>query len=218
MLGNYGRRLEIVVSIVLALLAAGGVWYWQSLWSRSQELVPVAAAARDLTAARLLVASDVIMIKIPRQALPAIALVDPARAVGQPLVRSKAAREILTAADVGRQYDPTSEAALVSPGRLGFLLPANWLAAAMPRLKKNDAVTIYGAGASLAGRASAVGAIARLVTVLRVTDDKEGIPAAVLLSVDEPTVERLLQARTAQYQLIMVVEPASSPFTTSTRL
>ena len=213
-------RLELLLAVAFALLAAAAVAWWMFTLGQQKESVAVVVAATDLTAPKILKASDITLRQIPRELVPTTALTDVNQLAGQVLTRTKSSREIFTNTDLIYQRDPSSEATLVPGGHVGFVLSGNWLSGPVPHIKKNDFITVYGAlPPSRPGDQGDLGVLIRQAQVLSVTYDKDDFPQAILLSLTEATAERILQAHTWQYELAVVVEslqPASASAATST--
>lgn len=216
---NYAR-IELILAIVFAVLAAGAVAWWMFSLGAQKEAISVIVAANDLTAPKIIKANDITIRQIPRELAPLNTLTDPAKLVGQVLTRTKAAREIFTTTDLIYQRDPSSEATLVPAGRVGFVLSGSWLSGPVPKIKKNDFITLYGAlPPSGQGDQGDLGVLVRQAQVLSVAYDKDGFPEVLLLSLTEANAERILQAHTWQYQMVVVVEslqnaPAASATST----
>ena len=118
---NYAR-LELILAVAFALLAAGAVAYWMFTLGQQKESVAVVVASTDLTAPKILKATDITLRQIPRELAPTTALTDVNQLAGQVLTRTKSSREIFTNTDLIYQRDPSSEATLVPGGHVGFVL------------------------------------------------------------------------------------------------
>lgn len=202
-------RLEIIGAAVAGVIAATSVYLYIKQITARQELVPVAAVARDLSSPRRLVAADIELLPLPRAALPDGVFYSADELIGRTLTRERSAREILVKRDLVQARDPGSEAALVPPGKIGFTLSAGWLGAALPKIKPNDYLSFYVVlPPAFRGASPATGALLQQVLVLAVEADGAGSPAAALLALEREELGRLLQARSGQYLLVAVAESA----------
>lgn len=210
-------RWEIIGTLTAALAAAAVFFWWMNNLYVEREPVMVVAAAHDLTAPSILRASDIKLLSISRNSLPVTAIVDDRQIVGRVLTKPLSANQVITTHDLIYDRDPDSEATLVPSGYTGFVLPFSWLAAPFPKIKKNDYVSVYMAFPQSRSGASGAGVLVSNARVLSVSADKDGQPTSVFLALPAEAVGRMLQARAANFSLVVVAEPLpSSGVATST--
>ncbi|MSU75728.1 MAG: hypothetical protein EXS55_04415 [Candidatus Magasanikbacteria bacterium] len=203
-------RLEILGAILAAMVVAGAIFWWMiNLYDERQPLTVLAARA-DLTAPRMLKIGDLKTLNISRESLPQTAVVDINQVVGQVLTRSLSANEVITTKDLIYDRDPNSEATLVPAGFSGFTLPSAWLSAPFPKVKKNDSISIYAAFPPTRTSGNNAGILASSIRVLSSETNKDGQSTAVLLALTPDIISRLIQARAANYQMIVAVEASGS--------
>lgn len=201
-------QTEITIAVIAALVAAAGIGYWMLTLYDAKQTIGVVAASRDLKAPVILTKDDIKTLHLAHEVLPETGVADPEGAIGQVLTRSVSKNEILTTADLIYQRDPSSESTLVPGGQVGFVLPNSWLASPMPRVKKNDFVTVLVGIQDRQGAPGGTGVTVKDARVLYVFADKDGFPFSILLALDEDSSRRLLEAKTNQYQIAVVVESA----------
>ena len=144
---------------------------------------------------------------MPQTVISAKSIPEEKLLVGKMLTRSISANQIFTALDVSYTRDPNSESALVPNGLVGLVLPESWLAAPLPKIKKDDSITIYvAAAANNINKEGLAGVIVKAAPVLAVQSGKDGGALAALLALDSEAVERILKAKASQYLLMAVVE------------
>lgn len=203
------KKLELIGAIVAALLAGVGIFIWLAAAHDGVELVPVLSARKDIIAPKILTNDDVGFIKVPRGSLPRGAVTASAQVVGRVLLKTLAQNEIILSSDVTRGRDQDSEALLVPSGMVGVMVPSNWLAAPMPKVKAHDLVSIFVAVPLTKQTSGGVGKIVNAAEVLSVQGEKDGGPQGALLALRSQEAERLLQLKATQLQLLLVVESAN---------
>lgn len=205
--GKFDRnRLELGLAMIAALAAAWGIWYWMATVIDKQATIGVVAAAIDLSAPRRIEKEDIKVLHLPRAALPGNAVADPEGIIGHALTRSVSENEVITTTDLAYDRDPSSDSALIPNEAIGFVLPSSWLAAPMPKVRKNDFVTILAALRQNRGAAGVAGVLLRDARVHGATG--AGSPEAVLLGITIDEAERLLQAHTSEYDLVVITASA----------
>ncbi len=205
--GKFDRsRFELALALMAAIAAGWGIWYWMLTITDKQATIGVVAAAYDLSAPRKIVKEDIKILHLPRAALPGSAIADPEGIVGHVLTRSVVESEIITTADLVYDRDPSSDATLIQGDAIGFVLPSSWLAAPMPKVRKNDFVTILAALRGAKGTAGIAGVLLSGARVHGTTGS--GSPETILLGITTDEAERITQAHTTDYNLVVVVESA----------
>lgn len=216
MLVNHSK-LEIIFSLLAAGLAAVGLFWWMNNLSSQKQLVSVVVAAKNLETPKNINESDLKIVNAPRELLPKNGITQINVAVGRLLTRQKSENEIITSKDLVYNRDPNSDAALVTPGAVGFVLPGSWLSGPMPKIKRNDFVSLYFSFPAGRNQVGGAGALLKSVPILSVLKESEsGGPGAVLLNLTGEAVGKILQAHASQYPLVLVVESAAPSFSSST--
>lgn len=208
-------RKDALVATITGLVAVVGVAWWMASFADRRELLPVVAAAHDLSAPRVLVADDLRMVRVAREALPETALTKRDELIGQTLIRSVVKNEILTTADLPGPEDPNALSPQTTAGQVGVVLPVDWLAGPMPRVKKNDLVTVIAALPARPGSEGSTGILIDRVPVRSVEVSETGAPVALLFDVPSEVAAALLEARVNQYALAVVVGSSRSEDMTS---
>lgn len=212
-------KLEIIFSLFAAGLAAVGLFWWMNNLHSQKQLVSVVMAAKNLAAPLIIKESDLKIVSAPRELLPKNGLTQIPAAAGRLLTRSKTENETITSQDLVYNRDPNSDAALVTTGAVGFVLPGSWLSGQMPKIKRNDFISLYFVYPAGRGATGGAGALLRSVPVLNVLKENDsGGPGAVLLNLTSEAVGKLLQAHASQYPLVLVVESAAPNFSSSTSI
>ncbi|MDO8625953.1 MAG: hypothetical protein Q7K39_00640 [Candidatus Magasanikbacteria bacterium] len=209
------KNTQLIVAGVLAVVAGALAYGWLTALARGQELVLVVALAHDVEKPAMLGESDFIFIKVPRASLPNGVLFNKNQAIGKTLSHSAPEKYILNSRDFANRRDSSSESMLVPPGFVGMVIPANWLAAPLPKIKPHDLVSVFaavpitkqGGGVSLQ--------VVSAAEVLAVRSDKDLGPQGVYLALPSPVAERLLQLKAAQLLLLIVAESGLTNVTAS---
>lgn len=206
--GKFNRnRLELGLAMIAAIAAAWGIWYWMATVTDKQATIGVVAAAHDLTAPRKILKEDIKVLHIARAALPGNAVADPEGMVGHALTRSVSENEVITTTDLAYDRDPSSDSALIPSEAIGFVLPSSWLVAPMPKVRKNDFITILAALRQSKGSAGVAGVLLRDARVHGTTG--LGSPETILLGITTDEAERIVQAHASEYALVVIVSSAA---------
>lgn len=203
--------IRLGVAVVLGVAAFAVFGYWSlSLVDRAEQ-IDVVAAAKDLTAPRVLAAEDLLVLRMRREFVPATAIADRDAMVGSTLVRPLSAREVLTTNALLGRTNPDLGGFAVPAGMQGIVIPAAWLAGPMPRVAKGDTVTILASGSAGTGKAPTTSLIASHAPVHGVAMGSDGVPSRILLAVEVPTAAALLSARTANAMIAVTVDGLGPP-------
>lgn len=198
--------LTLIIAFVLALASFGAFGYWALSLADQSEVIDVVVAARTLTAPRTLTNDDVRQERIRRDAVPSTAVARAEDAVGLTLIRQLSEHEFVTTNALLGAVNPDLVGLKIDDGSFGFVLPASWLVAPMPKVKNNDRVTVLVSGKSAGGEELNTGIILQGVAVADVTVRSDGAVESVLLPLDLSTSARLLQARANTFALTMLVD------------
>ena len=179
--------------------------YWALTLAEKAEMVTVVAAAHDLQAPRVLLASDVEAIQIRRDSAPGTAMVDPKDVVGRTLVHPVSQRQIITINELAGVLDPELGGMMVPQGFQGLTLPASWLAGPLPKVKNGDTVTIVVSGPGKEG-AGNTGIVSAQVPVLAVKAGSDGTLQHILLKMDIKDALTVLQTHANNLLLEVLVD------------
>lgn len=219
------RQLQI--AIACAVLAFLGFGYWAYTTADRADQVQVVVAARNLTAPLVIGPNDVRLVSYRRDSAPVSAIADLQHVIGLTLLDSVPEKQMLTVNDFSaRKVDPNLAGFDVPIDRKGFWIPNTWLAGPIPELKKDDSVTILASVATQSGNLN-TGIVGERIRVLDVKTGNSAGTDRVMIALDLPTSERLLQARANGWLIQLLVDglgPSSPtisapslPASTSTR-
>lgn len=200
---------ESILAAVAGLVLFLSIGYWLTIVYDRNEKITVVAAAKDLTAPKSLTEEDLIILKLPRGNLPATAIADLKAIVGATLLHPLSRQEVITVNDLTKDYTAGAESLLLKNDTLGFSVPSAWLAGPTPKLTANDYVTVLASagdrpvntGTSVAGQH---------LKVIKVDNDRDGLPSRILLEVSILEAAQILQARANRLVLSVLVEPANT--------
>lgn len=200
------NKLQISLAAALAVVSGVAIFVWLTALEKNRELVTVLALKHDVTLPIILTNDDFIKLAVPRESLPSNYLSNPTQAAGKIFNHSAYAKYILTANDFANHRDSTSESMLVPAGMIGMVLPANWLAAPLPRLKAHDLVSVYVAVATTKQSQGGAGQVVSAAEVLAVRAEKDAAPQGIFIALTPVAAEQLLRLKASQLPLLVVVE------------
>ena len=201
--------LELFLAVLCAGIAAGLIAIWLRGISAQADIVATVALARPVTAPAKLEASDLKLISLPRGLIPAGSFAHVSDAVGLVLIRSGVANQIMLAPDFIRERDPDSDTILVPAGKVGVLIPGSWLGGPLPKVHKNDTVTVLAAITGTGALIGNQGALIGHAPILATRGDHNGTPDSILIGASPAVAAALLQARANNYLLIIVADSAT---------
>ncbi len=201
---------EWFVALVLATFTAAGLWWYLNSLRSDHSLQAVITVQKDLPVRHTLAQSDVATTLVPARLIPLSAIRTSTLLVGHVLTHSLNKGEIVVKNDFVADRDPDSEAVLIPEGQLGIVLPSNWLSAPLPRVKKNDLVTIYIATASSANMLQNNGVLIKSVPILTVKSTKDGALENIFVALSPTQVAAILQARASQFHLLVAAESGNT--------
>ncbi len=208
----YRAELERVQRrwLILLLLLTGALgWYsyqYVQAHQAAEVMVSVVVATADVAAPHELTAEDLTTFKIPQRLVPAGVWTEPAELVGQTLLRSVVANEILVAADVHPDLDPKSISAKFEEA-FAFSVGEDWLVAKLPNLRSGDTVDILASNPK--GRITDTTPVAEGLKVLAV-ETRSGRKQLVV-NVTEVEAQALLFARGLRLPMQVLVHSALPP-------
>ncbi|GEM_PF-2577249 len=211
-------KIQLLTSIVLAIASFVLFGYWALRLADQSEQVRVVVAAHDLTAPTVLTAEDVMMVSVRRDAVPKTAVADLAKTVGLTLTHTVSQHQVLTINEFAGKLNPDLAGFSVPSDLKGFLLSSAWFASPLPKVKKDDTVTIL---VSVGGREGGrnTGILAQHIRVLSADAASDGTVSRMLVAIDLPTSMQILQARANNFLLQVLIDGLAPPefmVTTST--
>lgn len=207
---RFSRLRQPILAVISFLVVFASVGYWMlSMYDRSEK-IDVVVAARDLEAPRALTADDLTIVERTRGDLPRTAIAKKDAVLGIALMKAMSEKEILTTNHLLREVAATSESLLVTSGNRGFSLSSSWLTAPPPKIAVNDRIQIL---ASAADKSVETGTtiIGSNLRVLKVENDRDGLPSRMLLDASLTEAAQVLQAHTNRLALLVLVQPPSTP-------
>lgn len=201
------RQLALALSLALVSFVVFG--YWSLTVLDRAESVQVVAAAKDLTAPRVLTKGDLKIIQLPRGSVPENVLVEIKDAVGITLIHPLAPSQLLTLNEVAGKLDTSLGGYIIPQGKYGFVFPASWTLNPLPKVKTGDTVTLVVSAAGKTGERQ-TGIVGRALPVRGVREAGDGSLQSLVLAVDLPTALTILQTR-ANNLLLSVLVDGSGP-------
>jgi len=200
----------LIVALLLGVGAFITFGYWAiTLVDRSEEINVVVASA-DLKAPRALSAQDLRQVRIRRELLPQSAIAEVKDAVGLTLIHPISKNQVLTINELQGRIDPELGGFKIPAGAQGLVLPASWLAGPLPKIKTGDLITVLVSGTGKNGSPT-TGIAAEHLSVRSVESGSDGVLQRILLVVDVKTAASILQARSGNLLLEVLVEGQGPP-------
>lgn len=195
-----------ILAIISALVMFFSVGAWMISYHNDNQKISVLVAAKDInTPARL--ANDDFKIKlVPKGAVSKTAVSKFADVQGLTLLYPLSENEILNRNHLAKTPSPYSESLLVEKESLGFSLPVDWLAARPPKIDAGDFVFFL---ASTPGKTMDKGItiLPKPIMVLKVDNDRDGLPTRVFLNVNVVQAGTIIQSRSNNLNLALLVMP-----------
>lgn len=203
------RHGKTALAVVAGLSVFVSLGYWMLQVYDRQEKTLVVVAARNLEAPRILAEDDIRTEAYPRGLLPKTALSDTAGVIGVTLLKSMSEKEVLTTNHLYEGVDAGSESLLVQGSSYAFSLPRSWLAAPPPKLAANDIIAILASVADLPVEQGTT-ILLHAVRVIKVDNDKDGLPSRLILELDTFGSAQLLQAHANRMALAVLLASSVS--------
>lgn len=203
------ERVQRRYALLILLLVGAIGWYaykYAQARHSAEQLVSVVVASTDLKAPHQLEASDLRTLEIPQQLQPAGTWTETKDLVGQTLLRSVVAQEILLPADVHPELDSKSISAKFTEA-FAFSLGEDWLVAKLPNVRPGDMVDILASNPK--GRLAETTPVAEGLKVLAVPS-RSGRKSLVV-NATQTEAQALLFARGLRLPMQVLVHSALPP-------
>ena len=171
------------------------------------EKISVAVAARDLRAPVRLTNTDLKIKNVSKEALPRNVISGIEQVNGFTLLYPLSENEVLTTNHLTSAISSETDSLLVAKEAIGFSLPAEWLSARPAKMSAGDNIWVI---ASAQARPNEKGAslLGDPVRILKVDNDKEGLPTRLLLNTNMAQAGTILQARANGLHLAVLLMPS----------